>query len=72
MVDLAAHLGITADAITVSSVEQVERNMPTWGCTSPGQTYAQVITPGLRIVPEVDGRSYECHTVGGGIVRCQP
>jgi len=34
--------------------------------------YAQVITPGFRIVLEVDRKSYECHTGGGGIVRCQP
>lgn len=70
--DLAAHLSIAVDAITVVSVEEVEWNDASLGCPKPGMMYAQVITPGHRIVLEVDGKIYEYHTGGGGIVRCQP
>jgi hypothetical protein len=33
--------------------------------------YVKVITPGFRIVLEVDWKSYECHPGRGGIVRRQ-
>lgn len=71
MADLAARLGIAADAITVSSVEQVEWNNASLGCGRLGQMYVKVITPGFRIVLEVDWKSYECHPGRGGIVRRQ-
>lgn len=70
--DLAGQLGIAAEAITVRSVEAVEWPDTSLGCPQPGMMYAQVIMPGYRIVLEVDGRSYEYHTGGGGIVHCQP
>ncbi len=70
--DLAGRLAIPADAITVRSVEQVEWNDASLGCAKPGQMYAQVITPGYRIVLEANGQSYEYHTGDGRVIRCNP
>lgn len=72
LADLAAKLGVTPDAITVKSVEPVEWPDASLGCPQPGMMYAQVITPGYRIVLEVNGQSYEYHAGSGTIVRCKP
>jgi hypothetical protein len=70
--DLAGQLDIAAEAITVRSVEAVEWPDSSLGCPGPGMMYAQVITPGYRIVLEANGQSYAYHTEGGTIVRCKP
>ena len=71
--DLAGQLGIAADAFTVRSVERVEWNDASLGCGRPGQMYAQVITPGYRIVLEANGQSYEYHTGRSStVIRCKP
>ena len=71
--DLAGQLGIAAEAITVRSVEAVEWSDASLGCPEPGMMYAQVITPGYRIVLEANGQSYEYHAGRKGtIVRCKP
>jgi hypothetical protein len=72
LADLAAKLNVSPDAITVQVVEPIEWPDASLGCPKPSMMYAQVITPGYRIVLEVNGESYEYHTGGGGIVRCQP
>ena len=70
--DLAARLSVNPAAITVQVVEPIEWPDASLGCPQPGMMYAQVVTPGYRIVLEVNGKSYEYHAGGGGIVRCQP
>jgi hypothetical protein len=70
--DLAAKLSVSPDAITVKVLEPTDWPDAGLGCPQPGMMYGQVITPGYRIVLEVDGKSYEYHTGGGGIMRCQP
>ena len=70
--DLAKQLGIATESITVRSVEAVEWSDASLGCPEPGMMYAQVITPGYRIVLEANGQSYEYHTGSGTIVRCTP
>jgi hypothetical protein len=42
-------------------VEQVEWNDASLGCGRPGQMYVKVITPGYRIVLEVNGKRYKYH-----------
>lgn len=47
----------------------------TWGDTSlghpqPGQEYAEVLTPGYRILLSAGGRTLEYHTGGTAIVYC--
>ena len=61
LADLAARLSVAPDAITVKAVERIEWPDASLGCPQPGIMYAQVITPGYRIVLEVDGKSYEYH-----------
>ena len=71
--DLAGQLGIAAEAITVHSVAAVEWPDASLGCPKPGMMYAQVITPGYRIVLEANGQSYEYHAGRSGRgVRCKP
>jgi hypothetical protein len=69
---VVATLGITADAtITVLEIEEVEWPDPSLGCPEPGASYAQVITPGYRIVVKVDGERVEVHTdLEGNAVIC--
>jgi hypothetical protein len=70
--DLAAQLNVTVDSITVVSVEAVEWPDASLGCPQPGMSYAQVITPGYRVVLEASGEQYEYHTGGTDFVLCEP
>ena len=69
--DLAARLEISADEIQVVSIEAVEWPDASLGCPEPGMSYAQVITPGYRIVLEAGGEEYEYHTGTSSVVLCQ-
>ena len=60
--DLAAHLGADAGQIALLSVEAVEWRDSSLGCPQPGMMYAQVITPGYRVVLGVGSQTYEYHT----------
>jgi hypothetical protein len=53
--------------------ESVEWPDTSLGCPEPGQAYAQVITPGYRIVLRVGEREYELHAdrTGRRVVTCQ-
>jgi hypothetical protein len=68
--DLAQRLGIAPDAISVISIEPVEWPDASLGCAKPGMMYAQVVTPGYRIVLEAGGKTYEYHTGGGQVATC--
>lgn len=63
---LAARLNVPESAITVVSWEPVDWPDTSLGCPEPGMMYAQVITPGYRVVLEVEGKTYEAHTDRGG------
>ncbi len=60
--DLALRLGLAQEAIRLVSLEAVEWRDASLGCPQPGMMYAQVITPGFRVVLEAEGRTYEYHT----------
>ncbi len=70
--DLAGRLGLPESAITVRSVESVDWPDASLGCPQPGMMYAQVITPGYRIVLEAGGKRYEYHTSQSHVVLCSP
>jgi hypothetical protein len=55
---------ISLDPEKVSVVEATSVNWPdtSLGCPQPGIEYAQVLTPGFRIVLEARGERYEYHT----------
>jgi hypothetical protein len=69
--DLAQRLGLAPDVISVLSIEPVEWPDASLGCAKPGMMYAQVVTPGYRIVLEAGGKTYEYHTGQGQVVTCQ-
>jgi hypothetical protein len=60
--DLSKELGIPAANIKVASSEAVEWSDGSLGCPEPGTSYAQVITPGYRIVLQIGDMPYEYHT----------
>jgi len=59
--ELAQWLAVDHKLITVLSVEAVEWPDASLGAPEPGKMYAQVITPGYRVVLEADGKMYELH-----------
>ena len=70
---LANELGIASGDVTAMAVEPVEWSDASLGCPEPGKAYAQVITPGYRIVFEAGQKEYELHTdqSGQAIVICE-
>lgn len=68
--DLAGRLAIAPDAVQVRAVEAVEWPDASLGCPQPGMMYAQVITPGYRIVLEAAGKTYEYHSSHTYVVYC--
>ena len=72
--ELAAEIGVAADAITLTEIEAVDWPDASLGCPQPDMMYAQVITSGYRIVLEADGTTYDYHTDSnpdGQLVRCE-
>lgn len=59
--DLSQQLGIPADSITVVEARAVTWPDASLGCPQPGMAYAQVLTPGYRVVLEAGGQTYDYH-----------
>ena len=70
--DLMQRLGVTEEAILVKSVEERQWRNSSLGCPQPGMMYAQVITPGYRIVLTVGENDYDFHTDMSRAVLCSP
>ncbi len=71
--DLAQAASANDDQIAVVSTEQVEWSDTSLGCPEADGMYAQVITPGYRIVLESGGRTYAYHSgtdAEGPLVQC--
>lgn len=60
--DLAERLGLSVDEITVVSSEEVTWPDTSLGCPQPGMMYAQVLTPGTRIILTAAGQHYTYHS----------
>ena len=58
---------------TLICIEPVEWRDAGLGCPEPGMMYAQVLTPGFRLVFEYEGQQYEYHTDqdGSTVVECE-
>ena len=70
--DLSEQTGVSPGQITLVSMEAVEWSDSSLGCPQPGFMYAQVITPGFKIVLEADGQEYTYHTdQGSNAVLCE-
>lgn len=60
--DLAKRLQIGAEKISVSSVETTIWPDGSLGCPKQGMMYTQALTPGFKLILEVEGKSYPYHT----------
>ncbi|HEY3079096.1 MAG TPA: hypothetical protein VGM69_04250 [Chloroflexota bacterium] len=63
---LARALNVPAGQVAVERVESVEWNDASLGCPQPGMMYAQVITPGFRVIANVNGQRKEVHADRAG------
>ncbi len=60
---VAEALDMEAEALTMISIEAVEWPDASLGCPEPGRSYAQVVTPGWRLVyRDAAGEAHEVHT----------
>lgn len=59
---LASVLEIDVEKIEVVSSEAVDWSDTSLGAPEPGKMYAQVITPGFKIIYKAEGKTYEVHT----------
>jgi hypothetical protein len=70
--DLAQRLSVAEEVILIQSIEPVTWPDASLGCPQPGMAYAQVLTPGFRVIVEAGGEVYEAHTdMGSTIVICE-
>lgn len=60
--DLAQRRSLPLEEIRLLSVEAMEWSDASLGCPQPGMMYAQIITPGYRMVLEADGEAHTYHT----------
>ncbi|MCX7690206.1 hypothetical protein [Thermoflexus sp.] len=69
--DLAGRLGVPAEEIRVVEARAVLWPDTSLGCPEPDRAYAQVLTPGFRVVLEAQGRRYAYHGgLEGPLVLC--
>lgn len=69
--DLAEHLGVGTEEITVVSYEDVTWPDGALGCPEPGMSYTQALVPGARLVLEAGGVEYFYHAgPEPDLVRC--
>ena len=60
--DLAQRLNIAGSDVNLVEVTEVEWSDASLDCPQPGIDYIQVITPGYRILLEVNAQTYEYHS----------
>lgn len=63
--DLSQRTGVPAEQIAVVSLEEVTWPDTSLGNPQPGMFYAQVLTPGYRVVLDAADQRYEYHTDRG-------
>jgi len=70
---LANDLDTEPRALIIQSTDEVDWANVAIGCEEAGVSYAQVITPGYRMVFEFEGETYEVHTSADGkqVARCE-
>ncbi len=71
---LAAEIDASPQEIEVLEMEAVEWSDASLGCPQEGEMYAQVITPGYRLLLAAGGEEYNIHTDRSGdrIIICEP
>ena len=75
---LAKQLGVAPDAPSLIAFESMEWGDTSLGCPEPDTFYAQVITPGFRLVfghtvgTQVEFHEYHANEDGSIVVSCEP
>lgn len=70
--DLSQLISVSADQITLVSMEAKQWSDTSLGCPQEGMMYAQVITPGYLIILAAQSQQYEYHTdQAANVVLCQ-
>lgn len=70
--DLSQRENLDPREIVLLEVETVLWRDTSLGCPEPGKAYAQVITPGFRVLLSHAGGQYEYHSEGAKrVVLCQ-
>jgi hypothetical protein len=59
--DLATHLGVEREGVSVVSAEATIWNDGSLGCPRPGEFYTQALVPGYRVILETNGKRYNYH-----------
>lgn len=62
---VADFLSIPVSETTLVSLEAKDFRDASLDCPQPGMSYAQVITPGHRVIVEADGRRFDVRVSGG-------
>jgi len=66
MADLAGRLNVLESSIAIESADPIEWPDASLGCPQPGTLYAQVITPGYKVVLSYQRTSYNYHSAASG------
>ena len=70
--DRSKRLGIPLEQIEFLSAEEVTWRDAALGCPQPGMFYAQVLSPGYRLLLKAAGVVYTYHTdLGGFAIWCE-
>ena len=66
MADLAGRLNVLESSIAIESADSIEWSDASLGCPQPGTLYAQVITPGYKVVLSYQGKIYNYNSAASG------
>jgi len=69
---VADALGVEPASVRIVAIEPRDFPDGSLGCPQPGAAYAQVITPGHRVLVEVDGRRFDVRVAGSAGRICRP
>lgn len=64
--DLAQRLSVRSSELQVLAVESVTWNDGSLGCPQPGRSYTQALVPGLRVLFQHAGKTYQYHAAEKG------
>ena len=67
--DLTLKTGVDIEKITTVSVEEVNFSDTSLGVREPGVEYEAVVTPGLIIILEAEGKEYEYRASGAKVIQ---
>ena len=70
MDDLRQRVGEDLGPINITRADKVTWNDASLGCPEPDMAYAQVLTPGIRLVVSHQGRDFDYRITSGGARLC--